>query len=235
MVTGLPMSEPIAGISSMATRSVLDELAQKYARLSGQPVAIESVGGVAAARRVEDGEAFDVVVLASDVIDRLTAAGRVVAGSRADLVRSGVAIAVASGAQRPDVGSEAAVREAVLSARSIGYSTGPSGAHLQRLFKRWGIADTVAARTVQAPPGVPVGALIARGEVELGFQQLSEMIHVPGIDVIGPLPHDIQIVTVFSAGICTASGKREAAGALLSFLASSQSDAAKLGHGMVPA
>jgi molybdate transport system substrate-binding protein len=235
MVTALAMSEPITGISSMATRNVLDELVEKYARLSGQTVAVESVGGVAAARRIEDGEVFDVVVLASDVIDRLTAAGRVVSGSRVDLVRSGVAIAVASGAQRPDVSTEATLREAVLNARAIGYSTGPSGTHLQRLFERWGIADCVAARTVQAPPGVPVGALIARGEVELGFQQLSEMIHLPGIEVIGPLPHDIQIVTVFSAGICTASGKREAAAALLSFLASPQSDAAKLGHGMVPA
>jgi molybdate transport system substrate-binding protein len=235
MVTGLPMNGPITGISSMATRNVLDELVEKYARLYGQPVVVESVGGVAAARRIEDGEAFDVVVLASDVIDRLAAAGRVVAGSRVDLVRSGVAIAVASGAPRPDVSTEAALREAVLSARSIGYSTGPSGVHLQRLFERWGMADSIAARTVQAPPGVPVGALIARGEVELGFQQLSEMIHLPGIDVIGPLPHDIQIVTVFSAGICTSSVKREAAAALLSFLASSQSDAAKLDHGMVPA
>lgn len=235
MVIAQTMSEPIIGISSMATRHVLDELAREYGRLSGQRVAIESVGGVAAARRVEEGEAFDVVVLASDAIERLAAAGRVTPGSRVDLARSGVAIAVASGAPRPDIGTEAALREAIVSARTIGYSTGPSGSYLVRLFERWGIAERIARRIVQAPPGVPVGTLIARGEVELGFQQLSELMHLPGIDVIGALPDDIQITTVFSAGICTASAKREAAQALLSFLASSQADTTKLRHGMEPA
>lgn len=235
MVIGQTVSAPISGISSMATRNVLDELAREYGRLSGQRVVIESVGGIEAARRVEEGEVFDVVVLASDAIDRLAAAGRVAPGSRVDLVHSGVAIAVASGAPRPDIGTEAALREAILSARAIGYSTGPSGSYLLRLFERWGIAGRIAPRIVQAPPGVPVGVLIARGEVELGFQQLSELMHLPGIDVIGALPDDIQITTVFSAAICTASAKREAAQALLSFLASSQVDAVKLRHGMEPA
>ena len=164
-----------------------------------------SVGGVDAARRVDDGEAFDFVVLAADAIEQLAAGGRVDPGSRTDLARSGVAIAVAAGAPRPDVGSESAVRDAVLRARSIGYSTGPSGAHLVRLFERWGIADAIAPRIVQAPPGVPVGTLVARGDVELGFQQLSELMHLPGIDVIGLLPPEIQVVTVFSAAVCTAS------------------------------
>lgn len=235
MVIGQTLGEPINGISSMATRSVLDELVQQYGQLSGQRVCIESVGGVAAAKRVEEGEAFDVVVLASDVIERLGTAGHVVPGSRVDLARSGVAIAVASGAPRPDIDTEAALREAILGARTIGYSTGPSGSHLVRLFERWGIAERIASRIVQAPPGVPVGALIARGEVELGFQQLSELMHVPDIDVIGPLPGDIQIATIFSAGICTVSAKRHAAKALLSFLASSEAEATKLRHGMEPA
>ncbi|MFM0550200.1 substrate-binding domain-containing protein, partial [Paraburkholderia sediminicola] len=148
--------------------------------------------------------------------------------------RSGVAIAVASGAPRPDVVTEAALRDAVLAARSIGYSTGPSGSHLTRLFERWGIADAIAPRVVQAPPGVPVGALVARGDVELGFQQLSELMHLPGIDVIGRMPAEVQIVTVFSAGICTASGKQDVAKAFLSFLASSQCDKARLNQGMEP-
>lgn len=235
MVIGQTMSDPISGISSMATRSVLDELVQEYGRLSGQRVSIESVGGVAAARRVEDGEAFDVVVLASDVIDRLSAAGRVVPGSRVDLVRSGVAVAVANGAPRPDIGTEAALRAAILGARTVGYSTGPSGSHLVRLFERWGIAERIASRIVQAPPGVPVGALIARGEVELGFQQLSELMHLPDIDVIGALPGDIQITTIFAAGICSVSAQREATKALLSFLASPQAEAAKRRNGMEPA
>ncbi|MFM0624987.1 substrate-binding domain-containing protein [Paraburkholderia xenovorans] len=229
------MREQITCISSMATRQMLAAAVQDYERLTGQPVVVRSVGGVDAARRVENGEAFDFVVLAADMIDRLEAAGHVVSGSRVDLARSGVAIAMAAGAPRPDVGTEAALREAILAARSIGYSTGSSGAHLSRLFERWGIAETIAPRVVQAPPGVPVGALVARGEVELGFQQLSELMHLPGIDVIGPMPAEAQIVTVFSAGICTASVKKDVAKAFLSFLASSQCDRAKLSQGMEPA
>jgi molybdate transport system substrate-binding protein len=225
----------ITGISSMAMRHVLAELGAAYERQSGHPVDIVSVGGVDAARRVSDGEAFDFVVLAADAIERLAAAGRVDPGSRTDLARSGVAIAVAAGATRPNIGNEAAVRDAVLRARSIGYSTGPSGAHLVRLFERWGIADAIAPRIVQASPGIPVGTLVARGDVELGFQQLSELMHLPGIDVIGLLPAEIQVETVFSAAVCTASNCPAAATAWLSFLASPEADAAKRRHGMEPA
>ncbi len=224
--------ERITGISSMAMRQVLAELTDAYTRQTGQTVAIESVGGVDAARRVQEGEAFDVVVLAADAIEKLAAVGRVDPASRIDLARSSVAIAVAAGAPRPDIASEAAVRDAVLHARTIGYSTGPSGVYLVRLFQQWGIADAIASRIVQAPPGIPVGTLVARGDVELGFQQLCELMHVPGVDVVGLLPAEIQVVTVFSAAICAASGRVEAAGKLLSFLASPQADATKRRHGM---
>jgi molybdate transport system substrate-binding protein len=222
----------ITGISSMAMRHVLVELRDAYAR---QRVEIVSVGGVEAARRIQEGEAFDFVVLAADAIERLASGGRVDPGSRTDLARSGVAVAVAAGAPRPGIGSEAAVRDAVLQARSIGYSTGPSGAHLVRLFERWGIADAIAPRLVQAPPGVPVGTLVARGDIELGFQQLSELMHLPGIDVIGALPAEIQMQTVFSAAVCLASSDPAAAKAYLAFLASPDADAAKRRNGMEPA
>ncbi|CAE6839555.1 substrate-binding domain-containing protein [Paraburkholderia haematera] len=235
MAIGQTMSEQITGVSSMATRQVLVELVEEYGRLSGRRVVIESVGGVAAARRVQEGEPFDIVVLAADAIDRLATAGRIDPVSRVDLARSRVAVAVAAGATQPEIGTEAALRDAILAARSIGYSTGPSGSHLSRLFERWGIAETIAPRIVQAPPGIPVGALVARGDVELGFQQLSELIHVPGIDVIGSLPPEVQIITTFSAAICTASRQRDASRALLSFLGSPAAASAKLRHGMEPA
>jgi molybdate transport system substrate-binding protein len=225
----------ITGISSMAMRHVLAELGDAYEEQSGRPVTIVSVGGVDAARRVDDGEAFDFVVLAADVIAQLAAGGRVDPGSRTDLARSAVAIAVAAGATRPDVSTESAIRDAVLRARSVGYSTGPSGAHLVRLFERWGIADAIAPHIVQASPGLPVGTLLARGDVDLGFQQLSELMHLPGIDVIGLLPPEIQVETVFSAAVCTASNCPAAAEALLSFLASPEADAAKRRHGLEPA
>jgi len=218
----------------MAVRHVLAELTADYEQQSGQRVTIVTVGGVDAAKRVEGGEAFDIVVLAADAIERLAARRLLVPDGRIDFARSGVAIAVAAGAKPPDISSEAAVREAVLRSRRIGYSTGPSGVHLLRLFERWGIADRMAPRSLQAPPGVPVATLVARGDVELGFQQLSELIDVPGIDVIGPLPPEIQAVTIFSGAACTASTRPAAASALLSFLASRKADAAKHRFGLEP-
>jgi molybdate transport system substrate-binding protein len=227
-----PKLAEITGISSMATRAVLAELARAYEARSGRTVALESVGGVDAAKRVQAGEPFDVVVLARDAIEELIAEGHLVAGSQVDLVRSGVAVAVRAGAARPDIASEDALRRAVLTARAIGTSTGPSGVELGRLFERWGIAERIRNRIVTPRPGVPVGALIARGEVELGFQQLSELIGVHGIDVVGPLPLAVQIVTTFSAAVGAAAGQPEAARALLAFLGSPAAEDAKRRHGM---
>ena len=229
------VNEPIRGISSMATRQLLAELLAAHEQATGCSVAMESVGGVDAARRVQTGEAFDIVVLASDVIDQLIAAGHLQAGSKVDLVHSDVAVAVRAGAARPDIATEEALKRAVQSAGSIGYSTGPSGVALSKLFEHWGIADAVRQRTVQAPPGIPVGTLVARGEVALGFQQRSELMHLDGIDVVGPLPAAVQITTTFSGAVCAASRQTDAARALLDFMASPPAAATKHRHGMEPA
>jgi molybdate transport system substrate-binding protein len=229
------MNTAITGISSMATRQLLAEVCDAWRRRGGAPVAFESVGGVEAARRVRDGEKFDLVVLAAEAIDKLVLAGRVVAGSKTDLARSGVAIAVRRGAAPPAIDTEEALRKAVLSARSLGYSTGPSGVALQTLFERWGIAAAIRGRLVQAPPGVPVGTLVARGEVELGFQQLSELMHLEGIDVLGAMPPGLEIVTTFCGGICAASPQPDAARALLDFIGSPAAAQALRHHGMQPA
>jgi molybdate transport system substrate-binding protein len=226
------MTTRITGISSMATRQFLAEAAAAWQQRGGAAVAIESVGGVDAAKRVQAGEPFDVVVLAADAIAKLAAGGHVVADSVTGLVRSGVAIAVPRGAPKPDIASEAALRAAVLAAPTLGYSTGPSGVALQQLFTRWGIADKIGARLVQAPPGVPVGSLVARGEVALGFQQLSELMHLDGIDVVGPMPEALQIVTTFSGAVGAASAQPAAARELLDFIRSPAADEARRRHGM---
>lgn len=229
------MATPLKGICSMAPRGLLDELAAAHSRQSGVPVSFLAVGGVDAARRVADGEAFDVVALASDAIDKLIAAGSLDAAGKVDIVRSEVGVAVHADAEPPGIATEDAVRRTVQAAASIAYSTGPSGVALLALFGRWGIADEIRSRLVQAPPGVPVGALVARGEAALGFQQMSELIGLEGIRLLGPLPQPIQIVTTFSAapGFCTP--QPVAVRALLDFMASDGSAEAKRRHGMAPA
>jgi molybdate transport system substrate-binding protein len=207
-------------------------LTQRYEALAGVPVGAEAMGGVAAVKRVRADEPFDAVVLAAGVIDELIADGKIVAGSRVDLVRSGVSVAVKAGAPKVDVSSEEAVKRAVLAARTIGYSTGPSGVYLAQLFERWGIMPQIKDRLVQAQPGVSVGSLISGGQVELGFQQYSELIHLQGIDILGPLPDAIQTITIFSAGIATTSQQPEAVKAVLAYMASEETRQAKIDNGM---
>lgn len=227
------MSGLLRGISSMATRQVLAELAALWQAGGGPLVAIESVGGVDAARRVQAGEeAFDLVFLAMDALARLAAAGCLVEGSQVALMRSSTAVAVRAGAPLPAIDSEDAVRAAVLAAPSIGYSTGPSGTALQALFARWGLAETLAPRLVQARPGVPVATLVAGGEAALGFQQLSELVNAPGIQVVGALPEAIAIDTVFGAAIVAGSPAERQAADLLAFMASPAATAAKQCQGM---
>jgi molybdate transport system substrate-binding protein len=229
------MNATLKAISSMATRQVLGELARAWHQRSGRQVEIESVGGVDAAKRVAAGEGFDAVFLAADAIDKLIASGHAVAGSRVDLVDSGVAIAVRAGTAAPDISSEAALKRAVLAAPNVGYSTGPSGVALVKLFERWGIAQELQGRLVQAQPGIPVGTLVARGEVALGFQQLSELIHLQGITVVGAMPAAVQITTTFSGAVCTASQQASAVRELLAFMASPDAAEAKRRNGMDPA
>lgn len=225
----------LTAISSMATRAVLTELLEDLERRGGPQVRLESVGGVDAARRIQAGECFDLVFLAADAIDTLQAAGRLRPAGRVDLMRSSVAVAVPAGAHRPDIGTGEALRAAVLAAPMLGYSTGPSGTALLQLFERWGLSDALLPKLRQAPAGVPVARMLARGEVSLGFQQRSELLGAPGIDVLGDLPGDTSITTIFSAGVGAHSPQADRAAALLATLNTADADAIKRRHGMAPA
>lgn len=228
------MSSRITGLSSMATRHILADLAREYELRSGIGIEIRSIGGVEAAKLLRAGEPTDVVVLASKVMKSLEDEGYVAKGSIRDFARSEIAIAVAAGSPRPSVESEQAVRQAMLGARRICYSTGPSGDHLKALGEKWGVTGSVVARALVAPPGVPVASLVARGDADLGFQQLSELIGEPGIEVVGALPPEIQAVTVFSAGVASTSADREAAQALVAYIASAETRETKQRYGMEP-
>ncbi len=226
------MSTSIRILSSMASKSVLQALSSHYQSSTANVIELTAIGGVDALKRVQAGDASDIIILASTAIQTLLAEGHAVAGSRVDLVTSGVSIAVPTGTAHPDIASEAALREAVLHAATIGYSTGPSGVYLEKLFARWGILEQIRSRFVQAQPGVPVGSLVAQGKVALGFQQLSELLNVPGIDVVGPLPESVQLLTTFSGAVLSKSHNADTAREILHYFAAPQAAALKKEHGM---
>lgn len=212
----------------MATRGLVAELAQAFTQAGGPGVALQAAGGVDVARRLRAGERYDVVLLAEDALQALCSAG--LTGPVCPFANSTVAAAVPVGAAMPPLRDATDLRAAVLAAAQIGYSTGPSGTALLALFERWGLMDTLRPRLVQAPPGVPVATLVARGEVSLGLQQRSELLGQPGITLLGDLPAELGLTTRFSAAL----GLPPAAGAqaLLDFLCSPETAATKRRHGM---
>ncbi len=221
----------------MATRHVLAALAAE-AHARGLPdLHIESTGGVTAAERVAAGEYFDLVFLADGALSRLGAQRHVIASSRTPIVLSSVAAAVPdpSSESAPSTGALAfanadAMRAALLDADRIGYSTGPSGDALVRMIEEWGLADVLGSRLVQARAGVPVASLLADGEVDLGFQQRSELVGAPSITILGVLPPECAIDTVFSGAISWSCIAPDDAQALLDFFSSDEAAAIISAH-----
>jgi molybdate transport system substrate-binding protein len=205
-------------IASGGLKAAYQELVPGFERVTGHKVATAWAGSVDIMKRTQAGETFDLVIMPGASIDELIKLGKVVAGSRVDLARSGIGVAVRAGAPKPDISSGEALKRALLAASSIAYSSSASGVYLAGLFQRMGIADALKPRIKQSPPGVPVGELIARGEVEIGFQQVSELLPVAGIDYLGPLPADIQHFTIFSGGLHIGAKEPQAAKALINFI-----------------
>lgn len=222
------------GISSMATRQLLADLTAAAVDAGLPAVELESVGGVDAAKRVAAGETFDLVFLGAGALAKLAADGHVDPETVTPLVLSQVAIGVPSGTDEParrPAGAAFAnvdgVREALRGATRIGYSTGPSGTALLRMIEEWGMTDEVGDRLVQARPGVPVARYLAEGEVDLGFQQLSELVGNPGVRILGLMPDDCAIDTVFSGAVARTAAEPDAAAAVLRFMAGPDADAIK--------
>ena len=184
--------------------------------------------------RLARGEPADVIIAAAGALDDLTREGKVVPGSRVDLVRSAIGMAVRAGARKPDISTVDALRRTLLEAGSVAYSASASGVYVStELFDRLGIVEQMRGKTRRIE-SERVAAVVARGEAEIGFQQISELLPVPGIDYVGPLPTQVQRVTVFSAGITTTSGNRDGAKALIEFLASSRAASAIIKSGLEP-
>jgi molybdate transport system substrate-binding protein len=184
--------------------------------------------------RLERGEPADVLIMVGYALDGLIKQGKVVADSRVELVKSPIGIAVKAGAPKPDISSPDAVKRALLTAKSIAYSDSASGVYLStEMFEKLGIADAMKDKARKIP-ATPVGEIVANGEAEIGFQQISELKPVAGIDIVGPLPDALQKITVFSAGIATVSKEPEAGKALIKFLASSAARDTLVNSGLEP-
>lgn len=219
VLAGMAQAAEITVMSSAATKEAYLELVPLFERASGNKVTTIWPPSVQMITRLKDGEVVDLVIMAGTSIDELIKAGRIVSDSRVDLARSGVGIAIRAGAPKPDIGSAEALGRTLLAAKSIAWSSGPSGVYLAELFRRMGIADALKPRIKQVV-GEPVGAVVARGEAEIGFQQVSELLPVGGIDFLGPLPAEIQRITVFAAGQHVNAREPKAAEALVKFLTS---------------
>lgn len=205
-------------MAANAVKEPLLDLIAGFESASGHKVAVSWSGTEAIARKVNDGAMIDVVIIGAGAMDKLSADGKLAAGNRVDFAKVGIGIALRAGLPRPDISSGEKVRMAVLAANSVAYSTGPSGFYLADMFKKMGIADQIKDKLKQPASGAQVAELVARGEADLGFQQVSELVHAKGIDYLGPLPADIQYVTTYSAGVPTTSLAPEAAKALMKFL-----------------
>lgn len=202
-------------MASAAFREAYLELLPAFERASGHSVTNAWVPSVQMMNRLKSGEATDVVILSDAALADLMKAG--IIAERFPLAKSGIGIAVRTGAARPDVSTAEAVKRAVLHAKSVVYSTGPSGIYLRALFMRMGIAQQIESKVKQVQ-GEPAGAVVARGEAEIGFQQMSELMPVAGIEIIGPLPPEIQEITTFSAGLHAHAAATDAARALIAYL-----------------
>ena len=222
----------ISVLSSIATREAYNELVPQFERASGHRVKTTWAGTTDIMKRMAAGETYDLVLISSSEMDTLKQQGKIV--SRTDLARCGIGVAVRAGAPKPDISSGDALKRTLLAAKTVGYTSGPSGVYMAKLIERMGIAAQVQPKHRGVPSGGTIGTIVASGEAEIGFQQVSELVHIKGIDYIGPLPPDVQHVTVFAAGLHAGAKQPEAAKALVDFLTAPAAKAVYEKNGLQP-
>ncbi|MDQ6924038.1 MAG: substrate-binding domain-containing protein [Pseudomonadota bacterium] len=243
LIAGAVLAADVHVMISAGFYQAYSELAPAFERVTGHRLVTTrgpSLGDSPEAipTRIKRGEPTDVVIMVGASIDDLSRQGLVSASSKVNLARSQIGMVVRAGAAKPDIGSVDAFRRALLEAKSIAYSDSGSGIYLSTtLFAKLGVADQVMgkSRKIRGPPsGEPVAAVIARGEAEIGFQQVSELIHVPGVTFVGTIPAELQEETFFAAAIAAAVRQPEAAGALIRFLSSPDAASAISAAGLAP-
>jgi molybdate transport system substrate-binding protein len=225
-------------LATIAMQSVLEDLVPKFEKASGHKVSLTFGLGVPLTKRVQDGEVADVLVAPRGGIDGLIKAGRLEAGSDTTLARSSVGVAVRKGAPKPDISTPEALKRALLAAKSVSYSNpafgGASGVHFGKVIERLGITEEMKARTKFPPEGGFTARLLITGEAELAVQQIGELISVPDVELVGPLPTDLQSVTVFAAAVPSAASQPQAAMALIRYLQSFEATAVMKVKGLDP-
>jgi molybdate transport system substrate-binding protein len=223
------------GLFSNGVKAVVLDLLPEFERANGVTPAITWASTNMLMDEIRNGAIGDLAILTDEAIDDLIRQGKMVAGSRVDLVRSAIGIAVRQGASKPDIGSPAALKQTLLAARAISYSkTGISGVYFPTVLERLGIAELVASKVLIPPTGVPVGEVVANGDAEIGVQQISELLPVPGIEIVGPLPAELQKMTVFSAGLFAGASEPQLAKALVALLTSAAARPVYERKGMEP-
>ena len=221
-------------LSSNGTSAIVRAIGADFERRTGHVLRLKIDVAALLQKEIEGGESFDVAVLTRSVVDELIAQGRIDGRTRADVARSGIGVAARAGAPKPDIGTAKAFRRTMLAARSVAYTTvGGSGIHFMKMAERLGIADAVRAKS-RTQTGGMVAELVARGEAELAVQQVSELLPVAGVELVGPFPPDLQLITQFSVGMSATSKKPEAAQALIRFFAEPDSRRAIMAAGMDP-
>jgi molybdate transport system substrate-binding protein len=235
LISAMANAAEIDVLSTQATQEAYLELVTQFEKATGHKVKTVFNGTLNVQKSLAAGERYDLIVMATPAIDEQIKLGKAVAGSRVDFAKSGTGVAVRKGAPKPDIGSIEAFKRTLLGAKSIGYSTGPSGVYMLSVFEKLGVADQINSKLKQTPSGVFVGTLIASGETEIGFQQIAELVHFPGIDYVGPLPGDLQRMTVFSIGVHAGAKQPDAAKALVKFLTAPAASPVIRKHGLEPA
>jgi molybdate transport system substrate-binding protein len=228
-------SAEITMLAAGAVKETVSDLKPQFEKDSGNTVKAVWDGAPAIAKRIAGGEVVDIVIMPASGIDELIKQGRLSAGSRVDFVKSKIGVAIRPGAPKPDISSGEALKSSLLASKSIVLSGGTSSVYLFGLFKRMGIADAIKPKITQLAPGLSVGEALARGEGDIGFTQISEFLMVKGIDYLGPLPADVQSITVFAMGLHANAPSKEAAKALIKFLVSPEAVSAIRTKGLEPA